>query len=82
MYGSESMLWKEKEKSSIRVVRMDNLRGLLGIIRRTARVPNARIRELRGVTKGVNEMIDEGVFRWFGQVMRMENDRIAKRVYV
>ena len=82
MYGSESMLWKEKEKSSIRVVRMDNLRGLLGIIRRTARVPNARIRELRGVKKGVNEMIDEGVFRWFGHVMRMENDRIAKRVYV
>ena len=25
---------------------------------------------------------DEGVFRWFGHVERMERDRIAKRVYV
>ena len=45
-------------------------------------VPNARIRQLCGVTKGVDEKIDEGVFRWFGLVERMENDRIAKRVYV
>ena len=32
--------------------------------------------------KGVDEKIDEGVLRWFGHVERMENDRIAKRVYV
>ena len=31
---------------------------------------------------GVNERIDEGVFRWFGQVEKMENDRNAKSVYV
>ena len=59
---------------------MDNLRGLLGI-RRMNRVPNARIRELGGVTKGVDERIDEGVFRWFSHVERIE-DRIAKKVYV
>ena len=57
---------------------MDNLRGLLGV-RKTDRVPNVRIRELCGVTKGLNEGIDEGVLRWFGH---MERDRIAKRVYV
>ena len=34
------------------------------------------------MTKGVDEKIDEGVLRWFGHVERMENDRIAKRVYV
>ena len=33
MYGSETMLWREKEKSRVRVVEMDNLRGLLGIRR-------------------------------------------------
>ena len=60
---------------------MDNLRGLLGITRMD-RVPNARISELCGVTNGVDERIDEGVLRWFGHVERMENDRIAKRVYV
>ena len=35
-----------------------------------------------GVTKGVNEKIDEGVLRWFSYVERMENNRIAKRVCV
>ena len=60
---------------------MDNLRGLLGI-RRMYRVPNARIRELCGVKKGLDERIDESVLRWFAHVERMERDRIAKRVYV
>ena len=39
-YGSETMLWKEKERSKIRAVQIDNLRGLHGI-RRLDRVPNA-----------------------------------------
>ena len=75
------MIWTEKEGSRIRTVHMDNLRGLLGI-RRLDKVPNARLRQLCGVTKGVDEKIDEGVLRWCGYVERMENDRIAKRVYV
>ena len=65
----------------IRSVQMDNIRGLLGI-RRMDKVPNARISQLCGVTKGVDEKIDEGVLRLLGHVERMENDRIAKRVYV
>ena len=80
MYDSETMLWK-KERSKIRVAQMENLRILL-YIRRMDRVPNARIRELCSVTKGVDKRIDEGIFRWFGHVEKMENDRIAKRVYV
>ena len=44
------MQWKERPR--IMAAQMDNLRGLLGI-RRMNRVPNARIRELCGVTKGV-----------------------------
>ena len=46
------------------------------------RVPNARIRELCGEKKGVDEKIDEGVLRCFGHVERMENDRINNRDYV
>ena len=49
-YGSEKMLWKEKERSRIRAVQMDNFRGLLGI-RRMDEVPNARIRQLCRVRK-------------------------------
>ena len=43
MYGSKTMLWKEKEISRIRAVQIDNLKGLLSI-RRMEKVPNARIR--------------------------------------
>ena len=82
MYFSETMLWKEKERSRIRaVLQMDNLRGLLGI-RRMGRVTNARIRELCGAKKRVDERIDECVLRWFGLVERIENKRTAKRIYV
>ena len=31
MYGSKTMIWREKERSGIRVVQMDNLRCLLVI---------------------------------------------------
>ena len=31
IYVSETMLWKEKERSGARAVQMDNLRGLLGM---------------------------------------------------
>ena len=34
------------------------------------------------VKKCLDERIDEGVLRWFGYVERMQNNRIAKRVYV
>ena len=51
-------------------------------IRRMDRVPNAWIRELCGVKKGLHERIDEGVLRWFGHLERMERYRSAKRVYV
>ena len=45
---------REKERSRIWVVQMDNLRGLLGITRMN-KVPNARIKQLCGVTKVVDE---------------------------
>ena len=60
---------------------MDNVKGLLGI-RWMDRVPNAQIRELCRVKTGLDERIDEGVLQWFDHVERMENDRIAKRVYL
>ena len=30
----------------------------------------------------LGERIDEGLLHWFGHVEKMENDRIAKRIYV
>ena len=60
---------------------MDNLRGLLSI-RRMNKGRDTWIRELRGMIKGMDERIDKGALQWFSLVERMENDRIAKRVYV
>ena len=60
---------------------MDRHRGLLGI-RRIDRVPNARIRELCGVTKGEDERIDESVLRWFNHTERRGKDKSFKMVYV
>ena len=60
---------------------MDTHRSFLGI-RMMDRVPNARIMELCGVKKGLDERIDEGVFQWFAHVERMERGIIAKRVYL
>ena len=54
------MIWREKERSRIKAVRMDNLRVLLGI-RRIDKVLNAWIRQLYGMMKGVVEKIDEGI---------------------
>ena len=49
MYGSEIMIWEENERSRIKAVQMDKLRGLL-CIRRTDKVPN-------GVTKVTDERL-------------------------
>ena len=56
-------------------------RGLLGI-KRMNKFPNARIKQLCKRPRVWMKKIDAGVLRWFGHVERIENDRIAKRVYV
>ena len=38
------------------------------------RVPNARIRELCGVARRVEERIDESVLRWFGHIERKNEE--------
>ena len=77
LYGSETMIWREKERSRIRDVQMDTLRGLLDIMRMD-RVLKARVRVIRSSSK----MIGESVLCWFDHIERMANDRTSKRVYV
>ena len=72
---------KRRRDLRVRVVQMDNLKGLLGV-KRMDRVPNAQIRELCGVKKRLDERSDEGMLRWFGHVERMERDKIAKKVFI
>ena len=60
MYGSDTMIWKEKERFRIRVVQIDNLRFLLDI-RRMDKDRNICIRELWGLKKVVDGTICEDV---------------------
>ena len=60
------MLWKEKERSRVRAIQMDNLRGLLGI-RRMDMSLNAWIGELFRV----KNFLDESMLQWFGHLDRM-----------
>ena len=60
MYGSKT---KKEERSRIRAVQMDNLRGLLSI-KRMDKVPNSLIRKLFGKTKGLMKMFSDGSPMW------------------
>ena len=71
------MLSNEKEKSRIRAVQMNNLRGLLGI-RRMDRIPNAWVRQLCSMKKGLRKVFFGGSAMWKG----WRGDRITKREYV
>ena len=61
IYGSETMIWKEKAISRIRAVQMDNLRSLLSsLYKEMDKVPNVRIRELCGGTRGLMKVLSDG----------------------
>ena len=67
-YDSKTMLWKEKERSRIRALQMNNHNCLLDI-RRMDRVSNARIRELYGVKRGLDERIDSVIWRGWRRIV-------------
>ena len=73
LYVIETIIWREEERSRIRTMQMDNLRGFLGI----RRMDRVLIRELFGV----DERVEESILRWFGYIERMENDIIVEEVY-
>ena len=59
LYGSKTMIWKEMERGRTAVVQMDNLRGLLGIMR-LDKVLTAQIREMCTVTKRLMKVFFSG----------------------
>ena len=79
---SLSVLWSWRRKGLGIGLYRRTTSEVCWVKRRLDKVPNARIRQLCEVTKGLDEKIDEGVLRWFGHVERMENDRITKRMCI
>ena len=50
-------------------------------LRRIDRVPNVEIRRMCGKNVIVIQRIDQGILRLFGQVERMGDEKLVKRVY-
>ena len=73
MYGSDTLIRREKKRSMISAVQTDNLRGLLGF-KRMDKVSNAWVSE--EWTDGLMKALG-----WYGHSERRENDRIGKSVY-
>ena len=66
---------REKERSTIKAVHTENLKGLLGI-RRMDGVPKVFIKELCGLAKGLMKVFSVGL------TIFKEWRMIAKRMYV
>lgn len=59
VYGSETLVWKKKEKLRIKSVQINNLRGMLEM--RINKMSGDEIRDLCSVRKGVKEFVGEDV---------------------
>ena len=77
LYGAECWTLTTKLESKIQAAEMRVLRLIRGVTRRD-RMRNVQIREDLGV-RPVLEEVDRARLRWSGHVMRMEEDRQAKK---
>ena len=60
---------------------MKGLRAVCGVSRRD-RVRNVRIKEMCEWRKSLVERAEQSMLRWFGHVCRMNEERLAKKVFV
>ena len=77
MYGSESWTMTTRDRSRIQASEMKTLRTIVHKTRRY-RVRNVDVRGAVGVGPMMNK-IEMGQLRWLGHLMRMDEDRIARR---
>ena len=78
IYGCEAWALTKPLKSRIQAAEMKVLRMIKGVTKRD-RLKNQAIREDVGVMS-VLDLIEESKMRWYGHVMRMEDERYPKRM--
>ena len=78
-YGSELWGMKVSERRRLNVFEMKCLRSMAGVTR-WDRLRNEVVRERTGVRKELAARVDMNVLRWFGHLVRMDNERLTKRV--
>ena len=77
-YGHESWVMTERTRSRIQAAEMRFLRGVAGITR-LDRVRNSSIRNSLGIEPLLLQ-IERSQLRWFGHVVRMSHERLARQV--
>ena len=63
------------------VFEMNGLRAICDLSRRD-RVRNVRIREICNWNKSLVTRVEQGVLKWFGHVNRMDDKRLARKLFV
>ena len=81
LYGAETWGLNVREKRRLDVMEMKCLRSMCGVTIRD-RIRNEEIRRRVGVQINMAGRVERCVLRWFGHVERMNDERMAKRVYV
>jgi hypothetical protein len=80
LYGSEVWVTSAAERTRMEVMEMKCMRAMCGV-RIMDRGRNEEVCRWCGSEVSIGEIMDINVMRWYGHVERMEEDRIAKRVY-
>ncbi len=80
LYGAETWALRKKEEMLLERTEMRMLRWILGITLKD-RKRNEDIRQMTGVIN-ISEKIREARLRWFGHIVRRDEDNIIKRAMV
>ena len=80
MYGSETWALRRKEESKLERTEMRMLRWILGVSL-LERLQNDEIRRIAGVAK-VTELIRVSRLRWYGHVLRMDDEENVKKAMI
>src|SRR5215469_10362862 len=80
MYGYEGWVLNADDRHRLEVFEMKGLRNMCGVTRRD-RIRNVRIREWCGWERKIISRYEEGLLRWYGHIVRMDEERLVRRVY-
>ena len=72
---------RSAERRKVNVLEMKCLRSLVGVSRMD-RVRNEEVRRSAGIQRELASRADQRVLRWFGHVERMDEYRMARRVFM
>ena len=80
LYGCGAWTVNNEVRKKLEVLEIYGLRMICGVSRRQ-KVRNVTIRQRCGWNRGLVERCEQGILRWFGHLVRMDNERLVRRVY-